>query len=109
MPFTAALNSFPGNAVHSLCAFSISDTKQNTRPLLTPVSDLVFYALSHDSLGFALHGSFSPIFLLVKILQQPIRIYEIGSYHGEQNASYHVKEDKNLYQKMLSKVTLHFV
>ena len=56
--------------------------------------------------------AFLTIFLLVENLQHPIRIFEIGGYwscHGEQNASYHVKEDKNLYQKMVSKVTLHFV
>ena len=49
---------------------------------------------------------------LAENLQQPILIFEIGGYwscHGEQNANYHVKEDKNLYQKMVSKVTLHFV
>ena len=56
--------------------------------------------------------AFLTIFLLAENLQQPIRVFEIGGYwscHGEQNASYHVKEDKNLYQKMVSKVTLHFV
>ena len=55
--------------------------------------------------------AFLTIFLLAENLQQPIRIFEIGGYwscHGEQNASYHVKEDKNLYQKMVSKMTLHF-
>ena len=52
------------------------------------------------------------IFLLAENLQQPIRIFEIGGYwscHGEENASHHLKEDENLYQKMVSKVTLHFV
>ena len=56
--------------------------------------------------------AFLTIFLLAENLQQPIRIFEIGGYwscHGEQNASYHVKENKNLDQKMVSKVTLHFV
>ena len=56
--------------------------------------------------------AFLTIFLLAENLQQPIRIFEICGYwscHGEHNASYHVKEDKNLYQKMVSKVTLHFV
>ena len=42
----------------ALFVFSVSDTKQNARSLLTPVSGTVFYALSHGSLGFALHGSF---------------------------------------------------
>ena len=41
-----------------LFVFSLSDPKQNARSLLTPVSGTVFYALSHGSLGFALHGSF---------------------------------------------------
>ena len=56
--------------------------------------------------------AFSTIFLLVKILQQPIRIFEISGYrscHGEENAGYHVKEHKKLGQKLVSKVTLHFV
>ena len=56
--------------------------------------------------------AFLIILLLAKKLQQPIKIFEIGgywSYHGEQNASYHEKEDKNLNQKMVSKVTLNFV
>ena len=55
--------------------------------------------------------AFSTIFLLVKILQQPIRIFEISGYwsHGEENACYHVKEHKKLGQKLMSKVTLHFV
>jgi len=54
--------------------------------------------------------AFLTIFLLAENLQQPIRFFEIGGYwccHGEQNASYHVKEDKNLYQKIVSKVTGH--
>ena len=80
---------------------------------MTPVSGTVVYALSHGGLGFALHGlAFLTIFLLTENLQQPIRVFEIGGYwscHGEQNASYHVKEDKNLCQKMVLKVTLHFV
>ena len=82
---------------------------------MTPVSGTVFYALLHGSLSALVLLSmvaFLTIFLLAENLQQPIRVFEIGGYwscHGEQNASYHVKEDKNLYQKMVSKVTLHFV
>ena len=56
--------------------------------------------------------AFSTVFLLVKILQQPIRIIEISGYcscHGEENACYHGKEHKKLGQKLVSKVTLHFV
>ena len=44
--------------LRALFVFSLSDPKQNARSLLTPVSGTVFYALSHGSLGFALHGSF---------------------------------------------------
>ena len=33
----------------------------------------------------------------------------LKSYHGEQNRGYHVKEHKKLDQKLVSKVTLHFV
>ena len=56
--------------------------------------------------------AFSTIFLLVEVIQQPIRIVELGSYwscHGEQIEGYHMKEDKNLYQKLVLKKTLHFV
>ena len=52
------------------------------------------------------------VFLLVKILQQPFRIFEISGFwccHGEQYAGYHIKEHKNLYQNLVSKVRLHFV
>ena len=52
--------------------------------------------------------AFSTIFLLVKIFQQPIRIFEISGYwscHGEHIA----KEHKKLGEKLMSKVTLHFV
>ena len=34
------------------------DPKQNVNSFMTPVSDSVFNALSHGSLGFAFHGSF---------------------------------------------------
>ena len=56
--------------------------------------------------------AFPTTFLLVETLQQPVRSFEISgywSYHGEQNAGYHVKEHIKLYQKHMSKVTLHFV
>ena len=56
--------------------------------------------------------AFSTIFLLVEVIQQPIRIVEIGGYwscHGEQMERYHMRGDKNLYQKLVSKVTLHSV
>ena len=41
----------------SLFVFSIDAPKQNATSLLTPVSSIVFYALSSGTLGFALHGS----------------------------------------------------
>ena len=47
----------------ALFVFSLSDPKQNARSLLTSVSDGAFYALSHCSLGFAVHGGFFNHFL----------------------------------------------
>ena len=47
-----------------LFLFSTGSPKQNTRSLLTSVSDTVFYALSRGSLGFAVHGSFFNHFLI---------------------------------------------
>ena len=44
--------------------FSIGGSKQNVKSFWTPVSESVFYALSHGSLGFALHGSFFNHFLI---------------------------------------------
>ena len=55
----------------------INGPKQNARSLLAPVSGQAFYALSHDSLHFVLHGS--PInrlfqrFLLAVEKNQPIK------------------------------------
>ena len=43
----------------TLFVFSIDGPKQNATSLLTPVSNIVFYALSSGTLGFALHGSFN--------------------------------------------------
>ena len=94
----------------ALFVFWISGTKQNARSLLTLVSGPTYYALSHGSLGFALHGSFFYHFFIG--IQQPIRIFEISGYlscHGEQNGGYRVKEHRKLYQKQVSKVTLPFV
>jgi len=56
--------------------------------------------------------AFSIIFLLLKILQLPIKIFEISSYwscRGEEKACYREKEHKKLCQKLVSKVTLQFV
>ena len=47
-----------------LFVFSIDDPKQNVTSLLTPVFETVFYALSHGTLGFALHGSSFNHFLI---------------------------------------------
>ena len=55
---------------------------------------------------------FLTVFLLVEVIHQPIRIVEIGGYwscHGKQIKGYHMKQEKNLYQKQVSKVTMHFV
>ena len=41
----------------SLFVFLTGDPKQNVNSFVTPVSDSVFNALSHGSLGFVLHGS----------------------------------------------------
>ena len=50
------------------------------------------------------------IFFLFKVLQQSIKILSgYWSYHGEQIASYHIKEHKNLFWKLVSKMTVHFV
>ena len=43
----------------SLFVFSIDGPKRNATSLLTPVSNIVFHALSSGTLGFALHGSFN--------------------------------------------------
>ena len=57
-------------------------------------------------------AAFSTIFSLAEVIQQPIRIVEIGGYwscHGEQIEGYHTKEHEKLFQKLVSKVTVHFV
>ena len=91
----------------ALFVFSIVGPKQNAGSLLAPVSDTVFYALSHGTLGFSLHMvAFSTIFWLVKILQQPIRFFDINGYwscHGKQNRGYHVKEHKNYIRNWCQK------
>ena len=43
--------------VAALFVFSTGGPKQNVKSHKTPVSDNIFYALSHHSLSFALHGS----------------------------------------------------
>ena len=48
----------------SLFVFSICGPKQNATSLLTSVTDTVFNALSHGTLGFAVHGSFFNHFLI---------------------------------------------
>ena len=49
---------------YPLFVFSIDDPKQNAGSHLTVVSGVVFDALSHGTLGFALHGSFFNHFLI---------------------------------------------
>ena len=62
------IDQWPRDVPIPLFIFSIGGSKQNVKSFWTPVSVTVFYALSHGSLGFALHGSFLTIFLLVKFL-----------------------------------------
>ena len=97
---------------HMMFVFLKSGPKQNARSLLTPVSDPLFMLFHMVASVLLSMVALSTIFLLVKILEQPIRIFEISGYwscHGEQNAGYHVKEHKKLCQKLVSKVALHFV
>ena len=47
----------------------MSERKQNARSLLTIVSGPDFYAHSFGTFGFALHGSFLTVFLLVEVYQ----------------------------------------
>ena len=72
-----------------------------------------FFIIFHMEVSVLLSmAAFSTTFLLVKILQQPIRIIKVSSYwscHGEENACYHVKKHKELGEKSVSKKTLHFV
>ena len=48
----------------ALSVFSIVGPKQNAGSVMTSVSDTVFYAHSHGTHGFALHGSFFNHFLI---------------------------------------------
>ena len=43
----------------ALFVFSIDGLKQNAGSVLTPFSNIVLYALSNGTLGFAFHGSFN--------------------------------------------------
>ena len=45
--------------IPALFVFSIDGPKQNAGSLLTLVSHIVYYALSHGTLGFAFHGIFN--------------------------------------------------
>ena len=89
----------------SLTVFFTGDPKQNVNSFMAPVSDSIFKALSHSSLGFVLHGS--PInrhckdsYWLLKNFDQSENDWK--SYHGKQNRGYPVKEHKKLNQKMVS-------
>ena len=58
----------------SLLVFSMNGPKQNARSLLTPVSHgPAFYALSHASLHFVVHGSFNNYSRLSKSLKILVR------------------------------------
>ena len=88
-----------------LFVFLTGDPKQNVNSFMTPFSDSVFYALSHGSLGFVLHGSTinrhcKDSYWLLKNFDQSENGWK--SYHGKQNRGYHVKEHKKLNQKMVS-------
>ena len=48
----------------SLFVFLMVGPKQNAGSHLTPISDTIFDALSHGTLGFDLHGSFLNHFLI---------------------------------------------
>ena len=48
----------------ALFVFLMVGPKLNAGSLLTPVSDTIFDALSHGTLGFALHGSYLNQFLI---------------------------------------------
>ena len=108
---TKRIQKFVRDAAPSLF-FWIGDPKQNVNSFMTPFSDSVFYSLSHGSLGFVLHGSSlnrhcKDSYWLLKKINQSKNGWE--SYHGEQNQGYHVKENKKLIHKHVSKMTLHFV
>ena len=63
----------------SLVVFSISDRKQNARSLLTPLCLVQIFMLYRVVASVLLSMvAFSTIFLLVEVIQQPIRIVEIG-------------------------------
>ena len=50
---------------HNLCLYlSMGGSEQNVKSFWTPVSESIIYALSHGSLGLALHGSFFNHFLI---------------------------------------------
>ena len=58
MPYNYVLSSLHSICIHTtLFVFLTVDPKQNVNSSMTPVSDSVFNALSHASLGFVLHGS----------------------------------------------------
>ena len=60
---------------------AISDRKQNAMSLLTPVSDPDFYSLTcGTTLVLPSIVAFLTIFLLVEVIEQPIRFVGIGGY-----------------------------
>ena len=102
-------------ALLSMVAYLIADwgnwlsDREHLEPMRQHAAALLFFffvvvminpymkLLSHLTSPNICMIAFSTIFLLVKILQQPIRIFEISGFcccHGEQNAGYHIKEHK---------------
>ena len=89
----------------ALFVISTVGPKQNVGSLLKPASDTVFYAVSHGTLGVALHGSFFNHFLIIGENLQPAnrnfcnrRLLELP---WRKNVGYRVKEHKNLCQKLV--------
>ena len=80
---------------------------------MTPVSNIVFYALSSGTFGFALHGSFNNhlherICLAVEEFP-PIKKWLKKTARESKTEGTIMKEHKKLYKKLVPKVTIHFV
>ena len=99
----------------SLFVFSICSREKNGVSLLTPVSDSVFTALSDGIFLFSLHGSLKnhshkALWLAVGIVSTNQVMVEWATiWNMEQNDWYHLKEHWKLSQKLVSKVSHHFV
>ena len=84
------------NFCHSLFVFHSDDPQQNVISYLPLVFNTVFYALSHGTFLFSLHGSSKKNSKLrcSDWLLRNFNQSESGylSYHGEQNVGHHAKE-----------------